>query len=176
MDSVVVNSVSQYEKVIQVDTLSAYLTFLKDLLFVRIPMHAHTSNSRAIQNIQQFGTFSDQLKLHIAEEDMLSFLNAFTRLLVSEYNIRRCILKVRDEDSKTIAKYRNMVYQIWRRVLAKVEGIVNWASEKNTEKTHQDVFQGIRAALGLEQTALNQDDENNAINLELDEKARVLFS
>lgn len=125
---------SRYQVVIEEDKIGGLLGFLRDVIFARIPAHAITDNSRIVAKIQELGRVVDQLKIHLENKDIWSFFMVFQRFVASDANVRNCIVKRPGEDAAAIKQLRNMVFQVWNRVLNKVMALVNGIVEENTSK------------------------------------------
>lgn len=115
---------TRFADVIRSDTLTGFIQFLKQLLLFRLPYHAGSKNSVTIQYIQSVIVDLDELIIHIGNKDFPAFLTAFSDVVASERNIRRCFFKMASDGDEDMKKLRNMALQLWRLSVSKVSAML----------------------------------------------------
>lgn len=97
--------------------MSALIDLLREMLMSRLPLYKN--NSKTAAKIQQFGVYADQLKLHIADGDVLSFISAFTTM--TDFNVGHCVRRQPTENKADVDQYRTMVIRLWYQIHVKVK-------------------------------------------------------
>merc|ERR1711916_109800 len=93
----------------------------------------------------------DQLSFHHAAQDIMSYFNTLLEVLVKDSgSIRRCIVKQPNENSDDIKKYRNMVYETWKRLLMKSKALMKSIIRSNTPTDNSQVLRLLANKLDSE--------------------------
>lgn len=126
----------RYQRVVEDDKLGSLLRFLKEMIRLCLPAHLRTTKIS--------GCFNDtiivleELGLHIASRDVMSFLKVFTWFVEGPLNVRRTVYKPKHVAS-FVKEYRQMVHELWKMVLQKVAMILRLmkiANETNQQASN----------------------------------------